>query len=171
MFHFHFFGIFFSFSIRLPRRLLICKIFRWPPYWNCEKVPYKNRITFGLIESKIISASEIKLGISLSRCPNVIFKVNGSLAVAYRIETPCMISWHWFPTRHAPTFDTVIRLHITSNNVWAISALKSPAIYSVSFRGKDFTNSFFFGPHEAIMQIQNTCVNSTSRLRGCQHGI
>ena len=62
MFPFHFFGIFFSFLIRPSRSLPICKIFRWPPYWNFEKVPCKNRLTFGENESKIISASEIYLG-------------------------------------------------------------------------------------------------------------
>ena len=74
---------------------------------------------------------KFSLVIRKSHCFYVIFKVNGNLAmVLFGTVIPCMISRHWFPTRHAPTFDTVIGLRI---NGWASSALISSALYSVSF--------------------------------------
>ena len=74
---------------------------------------------------------KFSLVIRKRHCFYVIFKVNGNLAmVLFGTVIPCMISRHWFPTRHAPTFDTVIGLRI---NGWASSALISSALYSVSF--------------------------------------
>ena len=76
-------------------------------------------------------------------CLYVIFKVNGNLAmVLYRTLIPCMISWHWFPTRHAPTIDAIIRLHLHFEwPGWASSALISSALYSFGFNSKEERNS------------------------------